>query len=304
MQVILSLILLCYALSSTQAQLGMEFGPTFQQSTENPFESEKDKAEKQANMLVTNKVENIFLSYGYTTQLKFDTKHPIQNISLGSAVVKHVVDAEQNTLDLYPAVQDGQTNMNVTINETTYVFMLHIVSDQRVMYRRTFTFPLTEEESSNTPKNSGPPLKPQDVDVVFYISAIERAQRDPAYFKAMKRSMSSIPLDKVYMWNGSPVYLIEAVQFPHDNLVVLKIQWQNLTDNALYLDSTQYKVYIANTPVPVTASSQLSSTLFPGQMDTTYLFIQGYDINADNVFELMLPPESSGVKQLLKGLSN
>lgn len=284
-----------------RAQLGIEFGPTFQQPTENPFETEKDKAEREANTLLANRIENIYLAYGYTTQLKFDTKDPIQNISLGSAVVKHVVDGDQNTIDLYPAVQEGQTNMNVTIKGVTYVFILHIVSDQRVMYRRTFTFPLTE--TAAVPKVSGPPLKPQDIDVVFYISAIERAQKDPNYFKAMQKSMKSVPLDTVYTWNGCPIYLIAAVQFPQDNLVVLKIQWQNLTDTALYLDSTQYRVFIANTPVPVTASSQLASTLFPGQMDTTYLFIQGYGLNADNAFELMLPPEAAGVKKILEGIA-
>jgi len=293
---------LCYILSLSCVLAEPNFGPTFQKDTSNPYKSAEEKAADATSLLDANKVENIYCAYGYTTHIKFQTKGIIQQITPGSTIVAVTQSPDKTGLDLFPQVTQGQTNLNVMIGGVTYVFVLHVVADNRVMYRRTFTVDLPTEETAGTPKMSGPPLKPQDIDVVFYIKAIEKTRTDAAYNKAMQRTMQAVPLDKIYNWNGCGVHLVEAVQFPKDNLVVLKVEWQNISDNALYLSADQYRVSVGNEIIPVTARSQLTPLLFPGQMDTTYLFIQGYNLTASNAWELALPPESAGVKQLLKGL--
>jgi len=290
----------CFLAYSSYAVEG--FGPTFAKDTENPYKEKPDEKKAESSELDSNKVENIYCAYGYTTHIKFQSKYKIQQITPGSQVITFAISPDQSGIDIFPQVTQGQTNLNVMINGITYVFVMHIVADDRIMFRRTFTIMSPTEDTTGIPKVSGPPVKPQDIDVVFYITAMEKTRTDATYNKAMQKTMQAFPLDKIYQWNGCAIHLIEAVQFPKDNLVVLKIEWQNLTDNALYLSADQYQVSVANQIIPVTAKSQLSSLLFPGQMDTVYLFIQGYGLSASNAFELALPPESSGVKQLLRGM--
>lgn len=280
------------------------FGPTFARDTENPYkEADKQEPDKAAaSELDSNKVQNIYCAYGYTTHIKFQSKYNIQQITPGSGVITFAISPDKTGIDIFPQVTQGQTNLNVMINGVTYVLVIHIVADDRIMFRRTFTVASPNDSATSAPKITGPPVKPQDIDVVFYITAIEKTRTDATYNKAMQKTLQSFPLDKIYQWNGCAINLIEAVQFPKDNLVVLKLEWQNLTDNALYLSADQYQISVANQIIPVTAKSQLSSLLFPGQMDVVYLFIQGYGLNASNAFELSLPPESDGVKQLLRGM--
>lgn len=280
---------------------------TFSAATDtgNPYLSEKEREKRdladKLEVLQANRIQEIYVAKGYVTTLKFDGKHPIEGVTFGSDIIEPIIDkARPNIIYIHPLVSEGQTNMFVTINGMPYAFVVHIVADDRVMYRKTFTQPDSIPMTDNSlPAVRGPSLKPQDIDVVFYISAIERSEKDPTYFRSMRGAMQTISLNKVYTWNGCPITLIEAVQFPKDNLTVLKIQWQNLTDRALYLSASQYQVYVANQFFPVTAKSQLSELLFPGQMDTTYLFLQGMGLSADNAFELALPPEAAGVRRLI-----
>jgi len=281
---------------------------SFEPDTSNPYLTEEQAEERavqeKINFLQTNRVEDIYVGLGVVTSLKFEGKHPIESVRVGAPVMRVELDPNRpNTLYIYPAVAEGQTNMFVTINGVPYAFVVHIIADERIMYRKTYTLPdaLATQDGSTLPRVGGPALQPQDVDVVFYINAIEQSRKDPTYYRAMKQTMQVEPLDKIYTWNGCGVHLVEAVQFPKQNLVVLKIQWQNLTENALYLSAGQYKVYVGNRYIPVTAKSQLSEILFPGQMDTVYLFLQGYGLTANNAYELALPPEAAGVRKLLEG---
>ena len=298
-------VLLAFKPVTVKAAESDSFG-TFQTDTSNPYLTEKEReAEDLKNkfeVLQANKIQEIYVALNYVTALKFDTKASIEGVRLGAPIVDVRIDeARPNTLYINPKVVEGQTNMFVTIDGMPYAFVINVIADDRVMYRKTFTLPDALPKEQGLPSVRGPALKPQDIDVVFYIDAIERARKDPTYFRSMKGVMQSVPLDKVYTWNSSPITLIEAIQFPKDNLVVLKIQWQNLTDRALYLSASQYQVYVANQLFPVTAKSQLSDLLFPGQMDTTYLFLQGFGLSADNAFELALPPEAAGVRRILEG---
>lgn len=281
---------------------------SFEPDTSNPYLSEKEAEEKELqeriNFLQTNRVEDVYVELGFVTCLRFEGKHPIESVRVGAPLVAVTLDQNRpNTLYINPTVSEGQTNMFVTINGVPYSFIVHIIADDRVMYRKTYTMPdsIAVQSKNNVPRVSGPALQPQDIDVVFYINAVEQSRRDPTYYRAMKQTMQVVSLDKIYTWNGCGVHLIEAVQFPKQNLVILKVQWQNLTDRALYLSADQYKVYVGNRFIPVTTKSQLSELLFPGQMDTVYLFLQGYGLTADNAYELALPPEAEGVRKLLEG---
>jgi hypothetical protein len=142
-------------------------------------------------------------------------------------------------------------------------------------------------------------MQPQDIDTVFYVSAIEKSRLDQDYKNSLGRWLKHYPLDRVYSWNGCLINLVEAYQFPKDDIVVLKIEWQNITNKALYLHVNQYKVFVANKEFPVTARQQRSALLYPGQMDIVYLFIQGYGLSCSNAFELMLPPDSDAVRKVL-----
>ena len=143
-----------------------------------------------------------------------------------------------------------------------------------------------------------PRMKPGDVDVMGAVTTIENARVDPFYREKLT-DYRMLPINKIYQWNGNLVHLLEAHQFVDKDLLVLKVQWLNETHKAFYLKDTQYQVWLANKEIPVTARMQATDgTVYPSQLETVWLFVQGYRLSINNDWELKLPPEASSVRAL------
>jgi len=250
--------------------------------------------------LAPNRIENIYSTVGVVTSLEFLTEKEIQQIKLGSPIAEVSFDPERRIIDIFPKVEEGRTNMNVVIDNCTYVFVLTVSLDGQVDYRRTYT--LVGETASQDAEvlQTAPRLKPSEIDVVGAINTIEDARTDPIY-RAQLPMYRMLPLNKTYQWNGNLVHLLEAHQFLRKDLTVLKVQWLNEQDKAYYLKDRQYQVWVANKQIPVTASMQATDgTVFPGQLETVWLFIQGYRLSINNPWEIKLPPEASSIRKLLR----
>ena len=250
--------------------------------------------------LDTARVENIYCAAGVVTSVDFVTQKSIDSIKIGSPIVEVKYDAERKIMDLFPKVEEGRTNMNVVVEGTTYVFVINVVNDQRIDYRRTFTFAKEADAADGAVMAKAPHLKPGEIDIVGAIAQIEQARTDGT-FRAKLPMYRQRPVNKIYQWNGNLVHLLEAHQFVDKDLVVLKVQWLNEKPLAYYLKDAQVQVWLANKQIPVTARTQATDgTVFPGQLDTIWLFIQGYRLSINNPWELKLPPEADSVRQLLK----
>jgi len=250
--------------------------------------------------LEPNRIENIYCSVGVVSSIEFVTEKEIQLIKLGSPIVAVNFDPERKILDLFPKVQEGRTNMNVVVDGSTYVFMVSVTTDKKVDFRRTFTFSGETEAADASALQQAPRLKPSEIDVVGAVSMIEDARMDPVY-RSKLPTYRMLPVNKVYTWNNNLVHLLEAHQFIDKDLIVLKVQWINEQDKAYYLKDRQYQIWIANKEIPVTASMQATDgTVFPGQLETVWLFIQGYRLSINNPWELKLPPESTSIRKLLR----
>jgi hypothetical protein len=248
--------------------------------------------------LEANRIENIYCAVGALTSLEFVTEKTIEQIKIGSPIVEVKFDANRKILDLFPKVSEGRTNMNIVVDGCTYVFVVSIVTDSSVDFRRTYTFAGETEAADSANLDKAPRMKPGDLDVVSAVSIIENARIDPV-FRSKLPMYRMLPLNKVYQWNGSIVHLLEAHQFVDKDLIVLKVQWLNETHKAYYIKDTQYRIWVANKEIPVTARMQSTDgTVFPGQLETVWLFIQGYRLSINNPWELKLPPESTSVRSL------
>jgi hypothetical protein len=250
--------------------------------------------------LDSSHVENLYCAVGVVTSVEFITDKQIESIKMGSPIAEVKFDPEHKILDIFPKVQEGRTNMNIVVDGATYVFTLNVVSDgSKIDFRRTFTFARETEDADAATMAKAPCLKPGDIDIVGAVKEVEQARFDPVYrsklpFYRMK------PVNKIYQWNGNLIHLLEAHQFVDKDLIVLKIQWLNEQPRAYYIKDSQYEVWLANKQIPVTARLQSTDgTVFPGQLETVWLFIQGYRLSINNPWELKLPPEASSVRQLL-----
>ncbi len=245
-------------------------------------------------------IENIYCAIGNVTSVEFITEKEIASIKIGSPIIEVKFDPERKIMDLFPKVEEGMTNMNIVVDGTTYVFVVKIVMGQKVDYRRTFSFASELEATDCAMMDKAPRLKPGELDIVGAISQIENARTDPVLrsklpFYRMK------PINKIYQWNGNLIHLLEAHQFVDKDLIVLKIQWLNETSKAFYLKDSQYQVWLANKQIPVTARTQATDgVVYPGQLETAWLFIQGYRLSLNNSWELKLPPEANSVRSLLR----
>jgi hypothetical protein len=248
--------------------------------------------------LAANRIENIYCTTGAITSLEFVTDKTIEQIKIGSPIVAVKFDSKHKILDLLPKVSDGRTNMNIVVNGATYVFIITISPDANVDFRRTYTFSGETEAQDAANLEKAPRMKPGDIDVMGAITTIENARVDPFYREKLT-DYRMLPINKIYQWNGNLVHLLEAHQFVDKDLLVLKVQWLNETHKAYYLKDTQYQVWLANKDIPVTARMQATDgTVYPGQLETVWLFVQGYRLSINNDWELKLPPESSSVRAL------
>jgi hypothetical protein len=249
--------------------------------------------------LYPNYVQNIYCGFGITTVLELKTKTAVDSIQIGFPIVKVKYEPTLHTVSIFPTVTSGSTNMVISIGGVNYVFVLSIVNDGRVQYLRTFTIPSETDSEDDALVGGTKPLKPAQIDIVGAIKVIEQARVDPV-FKAEVPNFRTMALGIPYQWNNNIIYLVDASEFLAQDLIVLKVQWQNQSNKAYYLDVSQYQVWIANKQIPVTARTQDRQILMPGETDTAYLFIQGYKLNINNNWSLKLPPEADAVRRLFQ----
>lgn len=250
--------------------------------------------------LDANRVENIYCAAGVVTSVEFLTEKPIDSIKIGSPIVEVKYDAQRKIMDLFPKIDEGRTNMNIVVDGTTYVFVIEVVTNQRIDYRRTFTIAGEDDAAASAMMAKAPRLRPGELDVVGAVNQIEQARTD-ATFRNKLPFYRTQAINRIYNWNGNYIHLLEAHQFADKDLIVLKVQWLNESPRAYYLKDSQIEVWLANKQIPVTARTQSTDgTVFPGQLDTVWLFIQGYRLSLKNNWELKLPPESDAVRSLIK----
>jgi len=250
--------------------------------------------------LEPTKVENIYCAVGVVTSLEFLTDKHLETIKIGSPIAEVKYDPARKIIDIFPKITEGRTNMNILVDGTIYLFTINIVADgSKIDFRRTFTFQNEQPDADAAMMSKAPQLKPGEIDVVAATNQIEQAQLDPI-LRSKLTYYRMKPINKIYQWNGNLIHLLEGHQFVDKDMVVLKVQWLNEQNKAFYIKDSQYEVWVANKQIPVTARTQATDgTVFPGQMETVWLFIQGYRLSLDNPWELKLPPEASSIKALL-----
>lgn len=250
-------------------------------------------------------IVNIPLSMGVITTLKLQTEKKVDRILLGQQIVAVQHETALNRIDLTPTVQSGTTNMVVTIEGVDYVFVLEITHRlANVAFTRTFTLGESEQRNNDLLRlRNAPVLKPSEIDVVGTTRVIEAARLDPVFRRTLvdyrQRPLSK---DRVYHWNNSLVYLVEANAFLDRDLIVFKVQWVNTHGMGVRLLARQLKLRSANTTFTPNVSYQDSEDgwVLPGQMDTLWLFVQGRKLGFDNNFDLVLPPDAETARKMLQ----
>jgi hypothetical protein len=225
---------------------------------------------------------------------------PINNAHRGGSEIE--VGLNGNTLQIQPTVREGSTNITFSSGTSTYGLKVVIREDDPPNFTPAFTVRATDagNDSAYDPvlTNAGA-MAPADIDLPHTVEDIRRAESDPS-FRSQLQAFSHLDLSKTYAWNGVFVTLNEAYQFAERDLIVFRISWTNRTAAALYLDSTQYHIFVRNQEIPVIASEQLAlrSVVYPGQVEEVWLAVQGYKLRLQNPWELRLPPDAS----LLQGM--
>ena len=256
----------------------------------------------QVGELSPDRIEEVYVAPGRLTTIVLDSKLPVEQVAIGAPLAQVNYDRKLSQIQITPVVETGETNMNVRIGRNTYVFMLKVVNDVRVQYLRTFTvIGAGGADDTAAAMASARPLKPAEVDVMGTVKTIDRARTDPV-FRAQYPLLRTTPLGRAYQWNDCIVHLSEVSHFPDRDMLVFKVEWINRTSNALYLDAAQYGLRVVNRKVPIIARYQktLNSTVYPGQHEVVYLFVQGYRLQADNPWELLLPPDANAVRRMLR----
>lgn len=249
-------------------------------------------------ILDTNKSDVIHTAPRVVTTLSFDKGVQIDDIAIGSEVIKATFDEKQNIISLYPTVATGQTNINFRVKDKTYTIFVIISNTDAPDLRRNYTLgeDMVEEAIGNP---NAPKLKPQDIDTVGAINIIERARMDGRY-RDQQETMRTILLGKTWLWNSATITLVDCTQFIETDLLVFKIEAVNRTNAMLHLHAKQIGLTIAGQRIPVTACQQDNDKMLPGHTATFWLFVQGMRISPKNAWDLMLPPEARDVSRILR----
>lgn len=278
-------------------------GPLIAQSYGPPFDGGKSfnpqtgaiRNKLPPNTLRADTIETIYLGYGRITTLSFNTNERIHQPRFGSPVAQIALNEETSQIYILPTVREGETNMNVRIGKKDYVFNLEIVKDDRVMFQKTFT--TAEKIIGDLPSNA-PPVKPHEIDTVKAEKIIRRMSKDP-FFASQQRGVQQLAVDRSYAWNGCVITLADAWKFVAQDLLVLRIVFQNTTNQALYLHAKQVIPYVANKEFPVNAYTQAGPLIYPTQVEEIFLYSQGYRVSLDNAWEIKLPPQADAVRKLM-----
>lgn len=254
--------------------------------------------------LSPEKIEEIYVAPGRLTTIVLESQEPVDSLSIGAPILQVDYNRKLNQIQITPVADGGETNMNLRIGQDTYVFLIKVVNDIRVQYLRTFTLVSDSADDSNglsAAMSAARPLKPAEIDVTGTIKMIDRARRDAPYRNTLPM-LRTFAIGRAYQWNDCIVYLAEISQIADEDLLVFKVEWVNRSDKALYLDATQYNLRVANRKVPVLARYQksLNSTVYPGQHEVVYMFVQGMRLQPDNEWELLLPPDAVAVGRMIR----
>ncbi len=243
----------------------------------------------------------IYVAPGRATTVQLQTQQKVAAISLASPVVTCQYDKALNQLEITPATraEGAETNLNLRIGANVYILLVKVVSDVRAQFLRSFVLAGESSADEEAELAQVRPLAPADIDLVGVVKTIERAESDPVY-RAAQPALRFEPLDRVYQWNGCLVTLAEAAQFLDRDLLVFRVQWANRTDQALYLDPSQYGLTIGGRRIPIIARYPPvpGAVIFPGQWELVYLAVQGYRLSRHNDWSLALPPEAEAVARL------
>jgi hypothetical protein len=244
---------------------------------------------------------DVYVAPGHATTLQLQTEQRVAAISLGSPVVAYQYDKALNELELIPAAQAAgtETNLNLRIGPHVYVLLVRVVNDIRAQYLRRFILAdgsLAEDEAGLAQVR---PLKPAELDLIGAVKTITRARDDPV-FRAAQPLLRLEALAREYQWNGCLIFLADEAQFLDRDLLVFRVQWVNRTDSALYLDPRQYGLFIGERSIPIIARYQtgVGPVIYPGQLETVFLGVQGYRLSRHNDWRLALPPEAAAVERL------
>ena len=243
----------------------------------------------------------VYVAPGHATTVQLQTALKVAAISLASPVVTYQYDKTLNQLELTPAAHAGgtETNLNLRIGSSVYILVVKVVNDVRAQFLRTFVLagdPLADDEAGLAEVR---PVKPAEIDLPGAVKVIERAQADPV-FRAAQPMLRLENLDLPCQWNGCLVTLTDEAQFLDRDLLVFRVQWVNRTDTALYLDPTQYGLFVGGRPIPILARYKVGTgpVIYPGQWETVFLAVQGYRLSRHNDWRLGLPPEAAAVERL------
>jgi hypothetical protein len=241
----------------------------------------------------------VYLAPGRATTIQFRTDDRVAAISVASPVVSYQYDKALNELELTPAVRSPgvETNLNLRIGGNVYILLLKVVGDVRVQYWRCFTLPGGSAADDEAGLGRARPLAPAEVDIVGAAEALVRAGEDPVY-RAAHPNLRIEPLGRARPWNDCAVELVDVGQFLDLDLLVFRVRWVNRTSDALYLDPTQVGIDIGDRKIPIVARYKvgIGPIVYPGQVDTVYLAVQGLRLSRRNDWRLVLPPDASELR--------
>jgi hypothetical protein len=244
----------------------------------------------------------VFVAPGRATTILFQTEQKVAAISLASPAVTYKYDRSLNQLEITPAARASgvETNLNLRIGPNVYILVVRVVNDVRAQFFRRFELEGDPGRDDEAGLAQARPLKPEEVDIVGAAKAMERAETD-AVFSRAHPALRIEALSQCYSWNGCQVALAEVGQFLDQDLLVFRVQWVNGTNDALYLDATQYGLFAGGHKIPVISRYKMGggAVIYPGQRETVYLAVQGYRLSRNNDWQLALPPDAAAVVRLL-----
>jgi hypothetical protein len=249
----------------------------------------------------------VYVAPGRATTVQFHTAEKVAAISLASPVVSYKYDKALNQLEITPAVRGGglETNLNLRIGPEVYILLVKVVADVRAQFLRNFTVAGDRRADDEVGLGQIRPLRPDEIDLVAAARTVERAQAD-AIFRDAHPALRIEPVDRAYAWNGCLVTLTDLTQFIDRDLLVFRVQWVNRTSDALYLDALQYGLFAGDRKIPITARYKIGvgPVIYPGQLETVFLAVQGYRLSRHNDWQLALPPDAAAVGAMLPPLAS
>lgn len=248
-------------------------------------------------------MQHVYCGFGIATTLQFPHDVDINQIVPGTPgfeVIKiYESQTVPNLVTIIPQVDNGTVNVNFTINGITYPFMVQIVDDSRVMATQSYTLAGLKSRREGNKLSRAPIMKPSEVDVPNTIKIIEKARTDHVFANSLEGKAVWKSINQQIPWNGNQIHIYDVVHFLEDDLMVMTIAWRNQSSNvAYYLNVQQYQVWLGQNRLYPTSSTQITDTVFPGQMDIAYLFFQGHRLNVNQNWKIKLPPEEKNIARL------